>query len=154
MSNLAKLALDRAILLGVSTSPRFCVWPSGLSSRLAKSDRQGSAARCRFLLSAVVCLLLMFAAKPLRASFSLTFQGHVQTLNTGGSITLSSPAALVVDTAGNIYMADTNNSRIVQVNPQGVASVLTISGLSPAALSSPFRHRSRRFGKPLYCGYG
>src|SRR5437773_2944475 len=115
MSIFTKPALDREILFGVSTKPGFRVPASGLSSRLAKSDRQGSAARCRFLLSAVVCLLLMFAAKPLRASFSLTFQGHVQTLNTGGSITLSSPAALVVDTTGNIYMADTNNSRIVQV---------------------------------------
>lgn len=70
------------------------------------------------------------------ASFSLTFQGLVQTLNTGGSITLSSPSGIVVDSAGNVYIVDTGNSRIVEVNAQGTASVLAISGLSPA-LSSP-----------------
>jgi hypothetical protein len=38
------------------------------------------------------------------ASFSLTFQGLVQTLNTGGSITLSSPSGIVVDAAGNVTL--------------------------------------------------
>jgi len=67
------------------------------------------------------------------ASFSLAFQGSVQTLNTGGSITLSSPSGIVVDSAGDIFIADTvsGSGRIVEVNAQGTASVLTISGLSP-----------------------
>src|SRR6266702_4946353 len=90
------------------------------------------------LLKGLVCLLLLWAARPLHASFSLQFDGLVRTLNTGGSITLSSPAGVVVDAAGNIFIADTNNSRIVEVNAQGTASVLTISGLtSPSSLSSP-----------------
>jgi sugar lactone lactonase YvrE len=70
------------------------------------------------------------------ASFSLTFQGLVQTLNTGGSISLSSPAGIFVDSSGNTFVVDTGNNRVVEVNAQGTASVLAISGLSPS-LSSP-----------------
>jgi len=69
------------------------------------------------------------------ASFSLTFQGLVQALTTAG-ITLSGPAGIVVDTAGDVYIADTGNNRIVEVNALGVASVVAITGLSPA-LSAP-----------------
>lgn len=81
-------------------------------------------------------LSVFTGAKAAHASFSLTFQGLVQTLNTGGSISLSSPAGIIVDSAGNTFVADTGNNRIVEVNAQGVASVLAVSGLSPS-LSSP-----------------
>jgi sugar lactone lactonase YvrE len=70
------------------------------------------------------------------ASFSLTFQGLVRTLNTGGSITLTSPSGIVVDAAGNTFVVDTVSNNIVEVNAQGTASVLTISGLG-TALSLP-----------------
>jgi sugar lactone lactonase YvrE len=92
--------------------------------------------RRRFLRCAAPALLVLLGCGVSWASFSLTFQGLVRTLNTGGSITLSSPAGIVVDTAGNVYIVDTGNSRIVGVNAQGVASAVTITGLSPA-LSSP-----------------
>jgi sugar lactone lactonase YvrE len=61
-------------------------------------------------------------------SYFLGFQGLTQTINTGGSITLSSPSAIVVDPAGDIFIADTvgGSGRIVEVNAQGAASVLTI----------------------------
>jgi hypothetical protein len=42
---------------------------------------------------------------------------------------------MVVDSAGNIYIADTGHGQIVEVNAQGTTSVLTISGLSPALVS-------------------
>jgi sugar lactone lactonase YvrE len=88
------------------------------------------------LKSAVLILLLLLVPAICWASFSLTFQGLVETVNTGGSITLSSPAGVVLDTAGNLFIADTGHNQIVTVNAQGAASVLTITGLSPA-LSSP-----------------
>ncbi len=69
------------------------------------------------------------------ASFSLTFQGLVRRLATAG-ITLGSTGDVVVDTAGDVYIVDTGNNRIVEVNALGVASVVTITGLTPA-LSSP-----------------
>jgi sugar lactone lactonase YvrE len=68
------------------------------------------------------------------ASISLSFRGVSQVVNTGGN-SLTAPAGIAVDTAGNIYIADTGNSQIVAINPQGVASVLSIT-LSPN-LSSP-----------------
>ncbi|MGA6987500.1 MAG: hypothetical protein WBZ01_15710 [Terriglobales bacterium] len=74
-------------------------------------------------------LLVLLGCGSSWASFSLTFQGLVQTLNTGGSITLTSPSGIVVDAAGDVYVVDTGNSRIVEVNAQGVASVVTITGL-------------------------
>ena len=85
----------------------------------------------------LVCLFLFGVTQLAHATFSLTFQGVVRTVNTGGSITLSSPGALVVDPAGNVFIADTSNNRIVEVNAQGTASVVAITGLSPASLSSP-----------------
>src|SRR5580658_8656971 len=93
-----------------------------------------SSAWSRRLVSVLVCLFLLCAARHAHATFSLSFQGTVQTLNTGGSITLSSPSGIVVDSAGDVFIADTvsGSGRIVEVNAQGSASLLTISGLSPA----------------------
>jgi sugar lactone lactonase YvrE len=43
---------------------------------------------------------------------------------------------MVLDAAGDVFVLDAGNSRIVEVNAQGTASVLAIIGLSPA-LASP-----------------
>src|SRR5580700_825900 len=85
----------------------------------------------------LVCLFLLGVTQLAHASFSLAFQGTVRTVDTGGSITLGSPAALVVDPAGDLFIADTANNRIVEVNAQGTPRVVAITGLSPASLSSP-----------------
>jgi DNA-binding beta-propeller fold protein YncE len=84
----------------------------------------------------LLSMVLLSVCQDAHASFSLTFQGLVQTVNTGGSISLNSPAGIVVDSAGDVYLVDTGNNQIVEVSAQGAASVLTISGLSPS-LSSP-----------------
>src|ERR1700677_4749660 len=89
---------------------------------------------CRWF--AVAATLVLLTAGVSFASFSLTFQGLAQTLNTGGSISLSSPAGTVVDSSGDVFVVDTGNNQIVEVNAQGTASVVTVSGLSPS-LSSP-----------------
>jgi sugar lactone lactonase YvrE len=88
---------------------------------------------CKFS-TVLACVFFLSVAQVAHADFSLTFQGTVQTINTGGSITLSSPSGIVVDSASDIFIADTisGSGRIVEVNAQGTASVLTISGLSPA----------------------
>lgn len=90
----------------------------------------------RRLLTALVCLLVSGLPRIAHATFNLSFKGVSQTLNTGGSTALSSPSGIVVDTAGNVYIADTGNSRIVEVTAQSTAAVVNITGLSPA-LSSP-----------------
>jgi len=96
-------------------------------SRAAKIDGRF----LRFAALAVLALLIP------RISFAtgLSFQGVVSTLSTG-SLTLSVPADMTVDTGGNIYIADTSNNRIVRITAQGVASVFAISGLG-TALNAP-----------------
>jgi DNA-binding beta-propeller fold protein YncE len=111
-----------------------CILPSGITFRLAQSNRQGFLSRSGFLLNAFICLLFLSAAPLLRADSNLSFLGVVSTLSTP-PYTLSQPSDITVDTAGNIYIADTSNNQIVKVNPQGVASVLTISGLN-----TPLKH--------------
>jgi DNA-binding beta-propeller fold protein YncE len=89
--------------------------------------------------TAFLCLLLLCVTQLAHASASLLFNGYAQTLSSelsAASITLANPSAVVVDTSGDIFIADTGNSRIVEVNAQGAASVLTISGLTQA-LSAP-----------------
>ena len=95
-----------------------------------------SAARFVTAVRALLVFVLLGASQSAYASFSLTFQGLVQTLSTGGSITLSGPSAAALDTAGDAYIVDSGNNRIVEVTAAGVASVVAITGLSPA-LASP-----------------
>lgn len=85
----------------------------------------------RFGALAVLALLI----PRISIATGLSFQGVVSTLGTG-SVTLSLPADMTVDTAGNIYIADTSNNRIVRITAQGVASVFAISGLG-TGLNAP-----------------
>jgi sugar lactone lactonase YvrE len=84
----------------------------------------------------LLSLLILSISQNALASFSLTFQGQVQTLNTGGSITLNSPSDIVVDSAGDVFILDTGNNQVVEVTAERVASVVSITGLTPA-LSAP-----------------
>jgi DNA-binding beta-propeller fold protein YncE len=94
-----------------------------------------SSGRSRRLKALLVLSLLLSVVQRAHATPSWMFGGLVQTLYTGGSITLNSPSAMVVDPAGDVFVADTGNHQIVEVNAYGTASVLTISGLSPALVS-------------------
>jgi sugar lactone lactonase YvrE len=91
-----------------------------------------SKMRCSAVLLLVLCPALLWAL-PL----TVTFNGVVSTLDTG-STALNHPKGVVVDNAGNIYIADTAHNQIVKVTPAGDASVLTITGLS-TGLSAPER---------------
>ncbi len=92
--------------------------------------------RFRQALCGLLGVIFLGVCQDAQASFSLTFQGLVRTLPTSGGFALSSPAGIVVDSSGNVFIADTGNNRIVEVNAQGTASVLTISGIGDP-LSSP-----------------
>lgn len=114
-----------------ATSILDCLFPNRILHRSVVSPRRDrSLARCTAL-----GLLVLLGSGLSWAKIALNFQGLTQTLLTGG-ITLSAPSDIAVDTAGNVYIGDTSNNQIVTVNPQGVASVLAISGLTPA-LSLP-----------------
>ena len=92
-------------------------------------------ARPRQILIGLVCLLLICAAPIAHASNPLQFNGLTRTISLG-SISLIQPYGIAVDPSGNLYIADQGNNRVVEVNPQGVASVLTINGLN-TPLSTP-----------------
>jgi hypothetical protein len=54
-------------------------------------------------------------------------------------VQLAAPHQVAVDAAGNVYVADTGNNRVVMVTPQGVTSTvqLQLQALSPASLAGP-----------------
>lgn len=49
-----------------------------------------------------------------------------------GALSLSEATGVAVDGAGNLFISDYHNNRIVKVASDGTASILAISGLSPA----------------------
>ena len=55
--------------------------------------------------------------------------GTASVLNTG-SLTLANPFGVAVDGAGDLYITDTGNSRVVEVTAAGVSSVLSTGGLT------------------------
>src|ERR1700678_4534909 len=59
-------------------------------------------------------------------------QRHGHNLGTPGGIAIQNLTGMAVDGAGNLYIGDHQNSRILVVTPGGVVSVLSITGLSPA----------------------
>jgi sugar lactone lactonase YvrE len=103
------------------------------TTSLPQHAAKTSPRKLSFLRYAAAALLVLVGSGIAWAGIGLSFGGVTQPINTG-TISLSAPAGVVVDTAGDVYIADTGHSQIVVVNPQGVASVLTINGLT---LSSP-----------------
>jgi trimeric autotransporter adhesin len=88
----------------------------------------------RFLRSSqpwrAICLLALF----LGLSFTVTAQYTISTFAGGGvgdggpatSARLNSPASVIKDAAGNIYIADGSHHRIRKVNPEGI--ITTVAG--------------------------
>ena len=96
------------------------------------ADKMSGRRQSKQFLSYVAPALLVLLGPGLSWGIAPTrFNGVATTLPTGGAA-LSQPSAVTVNAAGNTYIADTGNSRIVMVNPQGSASVVAISGLSTA----------------------
>lgn len=89
------------------------------------------------LLTGSLCFLLFFAPVVWCLPPSVVFNGVASVLDTG-STTLNHPKGIVVDNAGNIYIADTAHNQIVKVTPSGSASAVIITGLV-TGLSAPER---------------
>ena len=104
------------------------------STETTQAEGRGFPSRYGFLLSALVSILLLGVAPVTFAQ--VTFNGVVSLLSTDGTVTLSQPGGVALDSSGNVYIADSTNNRIVKVNPQDSASLLPITGLNPA-LSNP-----------------
>ena len=88
-----------------------------------------------FLLVGCLCLLIVCAPTAWCVPPSVVFNGVATVLDTG-TVALNHPKGLVVDNAGNIYIADTAHNQIVKVTPAGNASALIITGLG-TGLSAP-----------------
>ena len=82
------------------------------------------------------CLLALSGTRPLWASFTLVGNGVVTQLPTGLS-TIDTLSGAVVDSSGNLYVADTSSNEIIEIAPNGAASVLSITGLGSPGLISP-----------------
>ena len=101
---------------------------AGMGSRRGRRPRTSGKRRMRY---GGPALLVLLAPALVWALFGTSFQGLVTVLSTGG-ITLNSPNDVIVDSQGNVYIADTHNNQIVEVTTAGVASIVTFPGLSPA----------------------
>jgi hypothetical protein len=64
---------------------------------------------------------------------------------------LTAPKGLAIDGSGNLFIADSGNSRIVVVGPTGSGSVLSTGAVS---LNAPQGLANRRSRKHLHCRYG
>ena len=89
----------------------------------------------RLLLAACVAVLFVGTQMAWCIPPSVTFNGVATVLDTG-SAALNHPKGVTVDQAGKVYIADTAHHQIVKLEPDGSASVLTITGLS-TGLSAP-----------------
>lgn len=120
-------------------------------------DGQGTAAR--FTSPQAMCLdpTGNFYVLDTQTIRKITSTGMVSTLagkwNSPGSIDgpgalarFSSPSGLAADSAGNIYVADTNNHTVRRVTPQGL--VTTVAGLATSFGSADGAGASARFRYP------
>src|SRR6185437_16049079 len=82
------------------------------------------------LLLFLVCASTVWGIPP-----AVAFNAVATVLDTG-SAALNHPEGVTVDSAGNVYIADTAHHQIVRVTPDGNASAVTITGLS-TGLSAP-----------------
>ena len=97
--------------------------------------RSLSFAWIHLLLAGSLGFLLVAAQRAWCIPPSVTFNGVATVLDTG-SAALNHPKGVIVDQAGNVYIADTAHHQIVKLEPDGSAAVLTITGLT-TGLSAP-----------------
>ena len=135
MCDLADVIGKKKALRRAGVIPAFGAGMNRMRGWLAPTPQ--GAARFSILLHFLAGLLLLSSSPAALAAVPpVTFDGVVSTLNTGGN-TLSDPPATAIDTAGNVYISSYGSGQIIKITPQGVASILTISGLTPG-LSGPW----------------
>jgi len=99
-------------------------------------DRRTSMLHGRRLLRYAAPVLLLPAVS-WAGGTSTAFNG-VATVFPTGSVALSGPVGMAVDSRGNVYIADTGGNQVVIVTSAGVATALTsFPHLSPTTLHSP-----------------
>jgi len=104
---------------------------SGASGALAVSQphqlRAVKRHKCRApiaVLGILACLALAVHAQSLQITTVTGYAGKGSADGTGAGALFSAPQAVAVDSAGNVYVADTGNNVIRVVTPAGVSSTL------------------------------
>ncbi len=117
---------------------RFSLLPSVVRSRSLHVRR----AHLSLLLAAFCMALAMPTAQAMVPIPPITFNGQQTTLLTTAitsapSTLATSPGGVAVNAAGDVFIADTGNNRVVEVTPGGVATVVPLNITSPTTLKSP-----------------
>src|SRR5208283_756023 len=102
----------------------------------------------RQLLACCALLALATAARAQSLLIStLAGGGYGSSDGTGTGASFYYPTGVAVDAAGNIYVADTNNSTIRKITPAG--AVTTLAGSPGSAGSADGSGSSARFNSPF-----
>ena len=117
---------------------RFFLLPSVVRSRNFHVRR----ATLSLLLAAFCMALAIPTAQAMTPVPPITFNGQQTTLLTTAitsapSTLATSPGGVAVNAAGDVFIADTGNNRVVEVTPGGVATVVPLNITSPTTLKSP-----------------
>ncbi|MGB9236960.1 MAG: hypothetical protein WCC04_21325, partial [Terriglobales bacterium] len=101
-------------------------------TRIVSSDVDASAQNRSpiFAAAAGVCALFLLGSSIASHAQSVSFAGVQTTVAATG---LRSPWGVAVDAAGDVFIADTGNSRVVEVPAGGGAAIVVGSGLSSPA---------------------
>jgi sugar lactone lactonase YvrE len=101
---------------------------------------------------AAACGLVLVSGTVLRAqSLAVNtlagYAGRGSADGAGSASRFNNPANVALDSAGNLYVADTDNNTIRQITPAGVAT--TLAGLAGVSGNSDGNGSSARFNQPL-----
>jgi len=103
---------------------------------------------------AIFLIFLSFTFVPLSRSQSLTittlagYAGLGSANGTGANARFANPWGVATDTAGNLYVADTDNHTIRKITPGGV--VTTLAGMGESAEARMARTAARGFSSLRY----
>ncbi|MGC9159423.1 MAG: hypothetical protein ACP5FH_10565, partial [Terracidiphilus sp.] len=85
-------------------------------------------------LSGCLALLLLAMVAPQARAQTVTFSGYATTVPASG---LNQPYDVAVDSAGDVYIANTRGNTVVEVTAAGVASVVNVGSPGGTALNYP-----------------
>jgi sugar lactone lactonase YvrE len=80
-----------------------------------------------------IVLAHQFGAVPVSGSIATDNVVYIPSTTTFGGTALNGPTGLAIDSAGNLFIADTGNNRIVEYTALGVASVVSTGSLTLSA---------------------
>jgi GH18 family chitinase len=144
ITKLTPAGVSTTVISGLSSNPAGVVLDSagnlflGVGASLLKITPAGVSTT---LVSGLAWPITAMAADPSTGNLYVTqfnsilkvTAAGVQSAFLSGTVlgsTLSNPSGLAVDTAGNVYVSDSGNNRILKVTSAGTAALLSVAGVS------------------------